>query len=270
MSDEQVEKESWDDVAKEVWGEDVGELEAQPPEDPPEQPVEQEPEDPWAGLTPALREKFESLQAKVATVDDLQNRVKTAEGRVGALQSELAKRAAVVQKEAPTEEQIAAAEADDADWEQLKEDFPEWAGALDKRIAAMSADLAKNKPDMEAFKSEMAADNAKREGLLERRLVAMKHPGFEEKILKQKDFWTWLEKQPREIQQLRNSPKAEDAIAVFDAYTNQQPRKRLDDARKKRLEQNETVRGTPQSPIKSEADLTESELRAKVAKEVWD
>ncbi|MFA5409271.1 MAG: hypothetical protein WC343_10925, partial [Bacilli bacterium] len=62
-------------------------------------PAEKNPEtdnpaaDPWAGVAPALREQMEGMSQRLSSLDEITARLKTAEGRVSALQSELAKKA---------------------------------------------------------------------------------------------------------------------------------------------------------------------------------
>ncbi|MFH1302215.1 MAG: hypothetical protein ABIK07_14235 [Planctomycetota bacterium] len=237
---------------------------------------EAQPVDPWEGVSPIVREQFEQLNQKVMSVDSLTMRLKTAEGRVGALQSELAKRNAppkAEEKKAPTEEQIAAAEASDAAWEMMKEDFPEWAEAFESRFAAARAEF---EPKVEGLRREVVDRQAERDAKLEHRLVAFKYPNFQAEYLEKKEFWDWLGTQPADVQQLSQSAIAEDAIAVLDAYTTSKTspqanrRSRLAAERKDRLAKSEVVvRGTPQQPIKSEADMSVAELRQKVAREIW-
>jgi hypothetical protein len=239
----------------------------EPKEEPKAEPKEElkEPkEDPWAGVSPALREQFEGVTRKLSTLDEITNRLKTAEGRVGALQSELAKKATHEVKQAPSAAQIDAA-ASDAEWEELKEDFPEWANALEKRLTATRDDV----------KSLIATEQKRMTEEVERRIVSIKHPGYQ-KTIQDPAFKTWFSAQPAEIQKLANSMRAEDAIKVLDGYAGSKTEKvekapsRMQD-RKKRLQDAAMIpRGSPQKPIKSEADMTEAELRKKIASEIWE
>lgn len=234
-------------------------------------PAEKNPEtekpkdDPWAGVAPALREQMEGMNQRMASLDEITARLKTAEGRVSALQSELAKKATQdVRKTpgaAPSAAQVDAA-ATDAEWEELKEDFPEWANALEKRIAATN----------ESVRSLISKEQARMTEEVERRIVSIKHPGYQ-RTIQDPDFRTWFQAQPAEFQKLANSMKADDAITVLDGYAAARGKgpSRIQD-RKKRLQEAATIpKGSQQqAPIKSEADMSEAELRKKIASEIWE
>ena len=233
-------------------------------------PAAKEPEadnaaaDPWAGVAPALREQMEGMSQRLSSLDEITNRLKTAEGRVSALQSELAKKATQDVKKtpgaAPSAAQVDAA-ATDAEWEELKEDFPEWANALERRIAATN----------ESVRSLISKEQARMTEEVEKRIVSIKHPGYQ-KTIQDPDFKTWFQAQPAEFQKLANSMKADDAITVLDGYAAARGKgpSRIQD-RKKRLQDAATIpKGSQQAPIKSEADMTEAELRKKIASEIWE
>ena len=234
-------------------------------------PAEKNPEtekpkdDPWAGVAPALREQMEGMSQRLSSLDEITARLKTAEGRVSALQSELAKKATQdVRKTpgaAPSAAQVDAASTD-AEWEELKEDFPEWANALERRIAATN----------ESVRSLISKEQARMTEEVEKRIVSIKHPGYQ-KTIQDPDFKTWFQAQPAEFQKLANSMKADDAITVLDGYAAARGKgpSRIQD-RKKRLQEAATIpKGSQQqAPIKSEADMTEAELRKKIASEIWE
>ena len=233
-------------------------------------PAEKNPEtekpkdDPWAGVAPALREQMEGMSQRLSSLDEITARLKTAEGRVSALQSELAKKATQdVRKTpgaAPSAAQVDAASTD-AEWEELKEDFPEWANALERRIAATN----------ESVRSLISKEQARMAEEVERRIVSIKHPGYQ-RTIQDPDFRTWFQAQPAEFQKLANSMKADDAITVLDGYAAARGKgpSRIQD-RKKRLQDAATIpKGSQQAPIKSEADMTEAELRKKIASEIWE
>ena len=233
-------------------------------------PAEKNPEtekpkdDPWAGVAPALREQMEGMNQRMASLDEITARLKTAEGRVSALQSELAKKATQDVKKtpgaAPSAAQVDAASTD-AEWEELKEDFPEWANALERRIAATN----------ESVRSLISKEQARMTEEVERRIVSIKHPGYQ-KTIQDPEFKTWFQAQPAEFQKLANSMKADDAITVLDGYAAARGKgpSRIQD-RKKRLQDAATIpKGSQQAPIKSEADMTEAELRKKIASEIWE
>lgn len=237
-----------------------------------------EPEDPWAGVPSALRNKLDMIGS---TLEQFTTRVKTAEGRVGAIQSELAKRAVADTKaagsDAPTQRQIADAK-DDESWKELKEDFPEWADAFEKRMNAQSDKFSgkfASKDDignaLQSTRDEIRQElETKFNEQLEKRIVAIKHPGYES-TLKTPEFWAWFQTQPEHIQVKGNSTMAEDAIEVLDAFKarNTPPPATVKEKREKRLSSSVPVAGVKETPIKSEDDMTPDELRAHIAKQVY-
>lgn len=236
------------------------------------------PEDPWAGVPAALRNKLDMIGS---TLEQFTTRIKTTEGRVGAIQSELAKRAVADTRaagsDAPTQKQIADANDDDS-WKELKEDFPEWAEAFEKRMNAQSDKFSgkfASKDDigtaLQSTREEIRQElEAKFNEQLEKRIVAIKHPGYES-TLKTPEFWAWFQEQPEHIQAKGNSTMAEDAIEVLDAFKarNTPPPATVKEKREKRLSSSVSVTGVKEAPIKSEDDMTPEELRAHIAKQIW-
>jgi hypothetical protein len=94
-------------------------------------------------LSPALKARLEKLDALEANQTALLQQVKTAEGRVAAMQREfdVAKNAAKAVGDAPTAAQIAAAKGSTEKWDSLKTDFPEWADATEQFVKAQLAGL---------------------------------------------------------------------------------------------------------------------------------
>ena len=84
----------------------------------------------WAGVSPALRKTIEGISGRLATLDTIDQRLKSAEGRIGSVQQAVfeqrkaAEEAAKRVKDAPTKEQMAQAAKSDKAWEDLKEEFP--------------------------------------------------------------------------------------------------------------------------------------------------
>lgn len=237
----------------------------------------QEEPDPWAGTAPALREQLEELGRKVSSLDEISTRLKTTEGRVGALQSELAKKAAAETKKegdaAPTKKQLESAKTSEQ-WAALKEDYPEWADALEGKLAETRAEIADALPDLEklsgVFDERTSALEQKMADAIEVRLVEFKYPDFKKRILSKPEFWGWFQTQPPELQKLSQSKRAEDAIRILDTYhEHMKPVSKVAQERKRRLEQAEGHNTVVQKPVKTEADMTPKELRDSIAKNIW-
>ena len=207
------EKETREQITQELWGDgktaqDGADLEEEPGKG--EQEADDkgttEKPDPWAGINPALREEFESLKSKATAFDAVSERLKQAERRIGSITNELSQAKKVTEEsskakdDAPTKEQIDAAAKSKEEWEQLKEDYPEWADAIDKRLSAQRDEIKKElgitgtlKQEIEALKGAGASDEKIQEIKAEfaKELVSLAHPGWVEKV-KSKEFTDWI------------------------------------------------------------------------------
>ena len=103
----------------------------------------------------------ERLEEALARVDKLEGRTRNTEGHIGGLtrnqntmrdsmqQAAIAATAAV--RDAPSRSQVTEAIADPEEWSTLKKEFPEWATATEKKIAASLAQSQGNAPDPRAI-----------------------------------------------------------------------------------------------------------------------
>lgn len=233
-------------------------------------------EDPYAGLSPALR-------AKLDGIDGLAERLRKAEGHIGGLNSEntriktelaAAQAAAKTVTVAPTATQTAAAAKSTVKWDQLKTEFPEWAEAVEERLGGTSTqpdlDGLRNQireeltPDLTAsisakLKAEIAAET-------EGRLTNIAHRGWRDTV-KTQEFVTWYNAQPADVRALGASPIAEDAITLLDSYKAQQSVVPAVDpaaikaARQARLAEAASLvkGGSTGAIVKSTDDMTEAE-----------
>lgn len=238
-------------------------------------------EDPLAGIPAALRETIDGISSKLSTLTTLEERLKQTERRIGSIQNEFqaAKQAATEKKAtAPTEAEMAAAAKDKAEWDDLKEEYPEWAEAIEKKLAATSAEFSKVLPDLQNNLTDLRTQQQRfvSSELLEGRLLSIKYPTWKETV-NTKEYQHWLQTQPEDIQQKHYSGKtADDAIFVLDRFQDFQsqhkPTQDISAARKKRLSQAATTTGAStvrQKPQKSEADMTEEEIRDIEFGKIW-
>ncbi len=235
-------------------------------------------EDPWAGVSPALKKMFNDMEQRVASVSVTESRLKQAESRIGAISNELyaAKEAAKTVREAPSKEQMALAAESDEQWDSLKKDFPEWAEAFEGRfakvIAPSVASIEHLKADIEALKTQ---GGNKPEGEIaaevEKRILTFFKPQWTATIASN-EWHEWLAIQPPETAQLVKSELASDAVKLIDAFEKRKPQRTATEIamdRKNRLNQGSLPEGRKASPVKSEADMNAAELRASIGKEIY-
>ncbi|MDZ4340934.1 MAG: hypothetical protein U1E51_00670 [Candidatus Binatia bacterium] len=238
--------------------------------------IERDPEtseDPWAGVNPALKSMFNEMSERVVTLSATEQRLKQAESRIGSISNELhvAKTAVAAAQDAPTAEQIAEAAESDEKWETLQTDFPEWADAIDARL---DRKLAVKLTELKKEIKEIGGGNTTAEGTAEevqKGILSYFKPKWQATI-NSKEWKEWLAMQPEETIALVNSPQATDAVTLIDAFEEAQPQKTATEIaaeRKRRIKTSILPQGGKATPVKSEADMSASELRANIGKEVY-
>ena len=276
MEENREEQEYREQLAAELW--EDGER-AEFPAEQEEQQAEPEaaPEaDPWEGVPAALKQTLEALQSKVSAIDTIGNEVKQWSGRVGAIQRELqlqrnaAEQAAKTVSEAPTKQQMAEAAQDDEAWSELKDEFPEWADALEKRTGKLEKKFSEQieslrqqqpqAPDLSALRREY-----------DQKLLTIKHPDWRE-LVASPEYQEWLNKQPGDVRQKAlESTDALECIEVLDQFTAaKSPVKDVVDKRRERLA-NSVSAPSGGRPVRSKSidDMTPEEYREHVAKQIW-
>ena len=225
--------------------------------------------DPWASLPAALRDEFAGMRAKLGQTDSLEQRLKQAERRLGSVQGELhaAKEAAKAAPVAPTAEQIAATAQNQKDWDEVRENFPELARATESRLAAEREEMRKLIPDQTVVRRQIDEELTTYKTELAGNFVALKHPDWTS-VRESADFKAWNAQQG-----VRDSMNPLEVIAILDDYkqfkATQKTPKQIEAERQQRLEQSTSTEGRNIRPAKSEADMTPTELRAHLAKQVW-
>lgn len=276
MEENREEQEYREQLAAELW--EDGER-AEFPTEQEEQQAEPEaaPEaDPWEGVPAALKQTLEALQSKVSAIDTIGNEVKQWSGRVGAIQRELqlqrnaAEQAAKTVSEAPTKQQMAEAAQDDEAWSELKDEFPEWADALEKRTGKLEKKFSEQieslrqqqpqAPDLSALRREY-----------DQKLLTVKHPSWKQ-VVTSPEYNEWLNKQPQDVRQKAlESTDALECIEVLDQFTAaNSPVKDVVDKRRERLASSVSAPSGGR-PVRSKSidDMTPEEYREHVAKQIW-
>ena len=241
---------------------------------------EQQPEvDEWAGVSPALRKTIEGINGKLSTLDTIDQRLRSAEGRIGSVQQAVfeqrkaAEEAAKRVKDAPTKEQMAQAAKSDKAWEDLKEEFPGWGEALHDELASVRQAAEALKQDIETLRTMQNSgsqhDVEKLQREIDVKLVSVKHPGWQ-KTVQSEEFGQWLQGQDQAVQQkFLNSTDPVECIEVLDAFAKGNSSQDVASSRQRRLEAATTVSKGRRAQTKNPANMTEAEYRAHVAKEIW-
>lgn len=229
-----------------------------------------EPEDPLAGLSDVVRAKLAQIDELATANAQLLHHVKTAEGRVAAMQREF-QQARVAQQqvapqEAPSQGQIANAAKNPEKWEQLKEDFPEWAGAMEEYVASKLGSVQPQQgldPQQVAAFVQQQVDQTKAEmrQAIEEARVDGKYENWKDTV-NTLEFTQWFTVQSPEIRSLANSDSARDAIRMLDLFHDTKKRSASDikQERGQRLAAAATTRPGQTPPPKTLDDMSPEEL----------
>lgn len=275
--------------AQQLWNEEAAKLDADDqsanqsmataPEDPllEDEPIaddallDEEPEDPLAGLSDVVRAKLAQIDDLATANAQLLHHVKTAEGRVAAMQREF-QQARVAQQqvapqEAPSQGQIVNAAKNPEKWEQLKDDFPEWAGAMEEYVASQLGSVRSQgnmlTPEQVAGYVQQQVEQTKSEmrQAIEEARVDGKYENWKDTV-NTLEFTQWFTVQSPETRSLANSDSARDAIRMLDMFHETKKRSASDikQERGQRLAAAATTRPGQTPPPKTLDDMSAEEL----------
>jgi hypothetical protein len=226
----------------------------------------EQPEDPLAGLSPAVRAKLAQIDDLAQANAQLLHHVKTTEGRVAAMQREAQQARQAAMQEAPTQTAIASAAKNPEKWEQLKQDFPEWAGAMEEYVTSklgVSSQQQSLSPEAVAqfVQQEVANTKAEMGRLMEEARIEGKYENWRDTI-NTTEFAQWFTVQTPETRALADSPAAKDAIKMLDLFSTAQTRSAGDikQERGARLAAAATTRTGQTPPPKTLGDMSPAEL----------
>lgn len=273
LSSEEVQN-LWDEEASKLNADgdtSATELLATAPETPqdfePEQAqVEPEqPEDPLAGLSPTVRAKLAQIDELAQANAQLLHHVKTTEGRVAAMQREAQQARQAATQDAPTQTAIASAAKNPEKWEQLKQDFPEWAGAMEEYVASKMGDQQQQNLTPEQVtnyvQQQVAQTRAEMGRLMEEARIEGKYENWRDTV-NTTEFAQWFTVQSPETRALADSSAARDAIKMLDMFNTSKSvsATEIKQERGARLAAAATTRTGQTPPPKTLGDMSPAEL----------
>mgnify|MGYP001765480895 CR=1 FL=1 len=230
-----------------------------------------EAEDPLAGVPEGVRKQLARIDELAAANAQLTQHVRSAEGRVAAMQRELqvakAAQQTVAPKDAPTQTQVAAAAKSLKKWDALKTEFPEWADGVEELVAANRADPQPQAPVFtpeqvaELVRKEVAAVEGKTARMVESLRVETKHGNWQDTV-NSTEFTQWFLVQNPETRALADSPNAADAIRMLDLFqeAKKRPAAEIRNERGARLAAAATTRPGTTPPPKNESEMSAEEI----------
>lgn len=241
---------------------------------PAEMPEQVEEKQPVAEVKP---EAIDPMKELMDRFEKLEHRTRNAEGHIGGLNHkqklldetvQAAKAATEQVRAAPSQAQVNEAIENPAEWNALKDDFPEWATATEKY---MDAKLAAAKPqpfDMSPIdklvNERIASQSESMKQTLSIVALDTAFPDWQEEV-KTPEFAKWQSAQSEAVQKLGESDNAADASRMLRLYeaskrqTSNNEVKPEISTRMKRLEAAVNPRGTGGSNRASSTELDEME-----------
>jgi len=265
LSSEEVQK-LWDqEASKLVAGGDTPttELLADAPETP--QVIEPELEDdPLAGLPPAVRAKLAQIDELAKSNAQLQHHVMSAEGRMAAMQQEANQARQAAMQEAPTQTAIVSAAKNPEKWEQLKQDFPEWAGAMEEFVASKIGNQQQGLTPQQVagyVQQQVAQTRAEMGRLMEEARIEGKYENWRDTV-NTIEFAQWFTVQSPDTRALADSSAARDAIRMLDMFNSSRSVSATDikQERGARLAAAATTRTGQTPPPKTLGDMSPTEM----------
>jgi len=264
LSSEEVQK-LWDqEASKLVAGDDTPttELLADAPETP--QVIEPELEDPLAGLSPAVRAKLAQIDELAKSNAQLQHHVMSAEGRMAAMQQEANQARQAAMQEAPTQTAIVSAAKNPEKWEQLKQDFPEWAGAMEEFVASKIGNQQQGLTPQQVagyVQQQVAQTRAEMGRLMEEARIEGKYENWRDTV-NTIEFAQWFTVQSPDTRALADSSAARDAIRMLDMFNSSRSVLATDikQERGARLAAAATTRTGQTPPPKTLGDMSPTEM----------
>lgn len=200
-------------------------IKAELEEDPAEEAAVEAEEDPYKGWPP---EAVETIKAEQEARKQLEHRAQSDSGRIGALQRKLNSVTSEIEtirnssaKAQPSDQQVAEAMAgSDKDWDEFASDYPEIAGAIDRRFENERQQTTKTiTPIVEKMQHEAEVE-AQTDLESRYEAVSQTFPTWQNAV-KESTFNEFMADQPPGIQALANSDDPRDAselIGKYDAY----------------------------------------------------
>lgn len=237
-------------------------------------------------IDPAVKTILDGISDKLNSIDNLNYRLKQAEGRIGSVQNAVQnnKKQEEIVKNVPTKEEILAAANSDKEWDELKEDYPDLLESLESRFA--SKESLSEVPSIDDMRTNLTADidskfvanSATVERMVESRLVDVLRPNWKDDIFDvlpggrtqtKQEYISWYNRATPEMQDNAKSNNAVEAMQAYDNFiadrdkaTSKETPEQIQARRNKRLNASQTVtgKGAPLK-IKSVEDMTDSEYR---------
>ena len=222
--------------------------------------------DPLANLPEPVKQALAKITELEQANAQLLHHVKTAEGRVAAMQREFqqSRQAASAVNDAPSQGAIAAAAKNPEKWEQLKQDFPEWASAMEEYVGSRLSGVqggVQATQVVDYVQQQLATERANLQAAIEEAKVEGKYENWQATV-NSPDFAQWFAIQPADVKALADSKSGRDAIKMLDMFhtVKAKPASEIRQERGARLAAAATTRPGQTPPPRTLDDMSPEEL----------
>ena len=178
-------------------------------------------DEPWAGISDSQREAIAALQAQADSGKQWEQKYKSDEGRVSALQRQMHEMTTKAE-----EAKVLAENSNDgaasAKWKEIEEDYEEIAGGINERLQAQDA---RHKAEIESLRNDMRNtltpfQHREKERVEADNNLAFKEAGHEDwiDVVNSAEFKPWLDVQSPSVQSMFASEDLRDSIQMLDMY----------------------------------------------------
>lgn len=158
----------------------------------------------------------------------------------------------------PVDENPEGSGASDSEWAALKEDFPEIAEAIEKRLAAAEQGHQSRYQQLEQQFQPIQQQANQQQIQAQYQQLATEHPDYQQ-VANSVEFKGWVANQPQAIQQMMSSDSAADAAYLLSSYKQTQPSESPTDAikakRQQQLAQSQTVPRRGAAKVQDDGDF---------------
>lgn len=188
----------------------------------------------------------------------------SAEGRMAAMQQEANQARQAATQEAPSQTAIVSAAKNPEKWEQLKQDFPEWAGAMEEFVASKIGNQQQGLTPQQVagyVQQQVAQTKAEMGRLMEEARIEGKYENWRDTV-NTTEFAQWFTVQSPNTRALADSSTARDAIRMLDMFSSSRSVSATDikQERGARLAAAATTRTGQTPPPKTLGDMSPTEM----------
>ena len=188
----------------------------------------------------------------------------SAEGRMAAMQQEANQARQAATQEAPSQTAIVSAAKNPEKWEQLKQDFPEWAGAMEEFVASKIGNQQQGLTPQQVagyVQQQVAQTKAEMGRLMEEARIEGKYENWRDTV-NTTEFAQWFTVQSPNTRALADSATARDAIRMLDMFSSSRSVSATDikQERGARLAAAATTRTGQTPPPKTLGDMSPTEM----------